>query len=175
MNVAFGSGPIKPFKLNLPSGGHQYNLYGVTMQGPPDTLEISYTLPGGRKCFFRHTISPGQYTYPCTNWPSQKPGKATGIGSNTLAEAERIQTGMIVYPNPANQSVTINYNYGEQNDSRRRIVVYDMIGRKMKEIPVTGYNDSHRLDVASWTQGVYILRMEENGSAVHTMRVTITH
>lgn len=173
VNVAFGSGPIKPVKLNLPSGAHQYNLYGVTMQGPPDTLEISYTLPGGRKCFFRQHISPGQYTYPCSNWPSQKPGKTTAIGKNNLGE--EVQTGMLVFPNPANQSVTINYNYGAANESRRRIMVYDITGRRVMETPVTEHSASHQLDVSNWTQGVYVVRMEEDGRAVHTARITITH
>lgn len=177
VTIGLGSGPIIPFKLTVPSGSNMYNLYAVTMQGPPDTIEVSFSTPGGTRCFERIFVDPSNYTYPCS-WPSQRPGKgedSTGYDNPPLSDANKLNTGMLAYPNPASHSLTINYNYGIENDNSRRIVIYDMVGRRIASLPVNTFNSSEKLDVASWAQGVYVVRMEENGKAVHTLRVTITH
>ncbi|MEB2778125.1 T9SS type A sorting domain-containing protein [Algoriphagus sp. D3-2-R+10] len=86
-----------------------------------------------------------------------------------------METAILVFPNPANQTMTINYNYGQANDGRRRITVHDIMGRKIAEAPESSYNASHSLNLANWAQGIYVVRMEENGRMVHTVQVTVTH
>lgn len=176
VNVALGSGPAIPFKLNLPSGSHMFNLYAVTMQGPPDTIEVSYIMKGGQKCFQRVFVDPSKYTYPCTGWPSQKPGKGQNDEvAGALTDNKKRNTGMVLYPNPANESLTVNYRYRTDNVQNKRLIVNDLLGRKVAEVPLSNLTGSHKLNVAQWTQGVYIVRMEENGATIHTARITITH
>ncbi|MBS1773412.1 MAG: T9SS type A sorting domain-containing protein [Bacteroidetes bacterium] len=164
--VGLDVGPAIPFMVSLPPGSSMLN-FNVTAMSMPTYVEVSYTLPGGIKCFQRAAIDP-IFTYPCTGWPQQK---TTGVGNTANNE---IPTGMVVYPNPASHTMQVGYNYGIKADAQRSIAVYDMMGRKLSNTLVSSYNGTAVLDVAGWAQGVYIVRMEENGKAVHTQRVTVT-
>lgn len=175
VTVGLGSGPVKPFKITLPPGNHIYNIYAVSMQGPPDTIEVSYRLSDGSTCYQRIEVDPSRYTYPCTGWPSQRPGAdEVNNEDRSLLTDPKYHSGMVLYPNPATQMLNIHYNYGTEG-SDRRIVVYDVMGRMVSDIAVSAQSDTYKLDVGNWAQGVYIVRMLDEGKALHTARVTVTH
>lgn len=85
-----------------------------------------------------------------------------------------VATGMLVYPNPAEQTVHVNYHFSRE-EAQKRIAVYDMTGSRVAEYLVPQAHGSHSIQVVEWTAGVYILRMEEDGQAIHTQKLTIRH
>ena len=65
-----------------------------------------------------------------------------------------------VYPNPANNLVTIRFSEALQ-DKPLSWVVTDMMGRKM--LSKSDVNSSSTIDVSRWPSGVYFIRMEQDG------------
>jgi poly(3-hydroxybutyrate) depolymerase len=65
-----------------------------------------------------------------------------------------------VYPNPANDIVTIRFSEALQ-DKPLSWVVTDMMGRKM--LSKSDVNSSSTIDVSQWPLGVYFIRMEQDG------------
>ena len=65
-----------------------------------------------------------------------------------------------VYPNPANNLVTIRFSEALQ-DKPLSWVVTDMMGRKM--LSENNVNSSSTIDVSQWPLGVYFIRMEQDG------------
>ena len=65
-----------------------------------------------------------------------------------------------VYPNPANDRVTIRVSEASQ-DKPSSWEVTDMMGRKM--LSGSNVNSSSGIDVSRWPSGVYFIRMEQDG------------
>ncbi|MEO6831091.1 MAG: T9SS type A sorting domain-containing protein, partial [Chitinophagaceae bacterium] len=86
-------------------------------------------------------------------------------------------TGMMVYPNPAQHTMNVNYNYGKNvaTDGARRIVVYDLTGKAVITQAVNDATGTMSIPVDALAGAVYMVRMEQNGRAVQIQRVSITH
>ena len=82
---------------------------------------------------------------------------------------------MIVYPNPAGNTVHVNYNYGQAGDGARQIVIYDIMGRKIANEVVNDIAGTVDIQLNDIVAGSYIVRMEENGKAIHTDHLSVTH
>ena len=62
-----------------------------------------------------------------------------------------MQLPLHVFPNPANETVTVNTNCGET----QTLTILNIDGRKVAEIPVTTQTN---INIGDWPRGVYILR-----------------
>lgn len=76
----------------------------------------------------------------------------------SIPEMEELE--IQVYPNPANNLVTIRFSEALQ-DKPLSWVVTDMMGRKM--LSKSDVNSSSTIDVSRWPSGVYFIRMEQDG------------
>ena len=76
----------------------------------------------------------------------------------SIPEMEELE--IQVYPNPANNLVTIRFSEALQ-DKPLSWVVTDMMGRKM--LSKSDVNSSSTIDVSRWPSGVYFIRMEQEG------------
>ena len=86
-----------------------------------------------------------------------------------VTEAELLPT----YPNPARSQATVRYAVPNPQDVR--IVLYDMLGRRVRTVvdtQATGRTEQP-IDVSRLASGTYFLRMRTNGGIVDTQRVTI--
>ncbi|MBR2959061.1 MAG: S8 family peptidase [Bacteroidales bacterium] len=68
-----------------------------------------------------------------------------------IQAAEEMQLPLHVFPNPANETVTVNTNCGET----QTLTILNIDGRKVAEIPVTTQTN---INIGDWPRGVYILR-----------------
>jgi hypothetical protein len=167
--IGLGNGPAVPYSMYIPAGLQTVVMNVTMMMNPPTTIEMSFA-SGTKKCHEKVSVSP---TYPCTGWPQEKPGGGNGKDDEALKREPMLSTGMLVFPNPATQAVSVNYHFG--TGAEKRLVVYDLSGRRVASVPVTEAHGSHTLQVESWIPGIYLVRMEENGKAIHTQRLTISH
>lgn len=79
-------------------------------------------------------------------------GNTTGINEN------KVQTnGLRVYPNPASNSVTVEWNKELQVQS---LAVFDYLGREVLNKQLNNNTHSLQLDVSAFTQGVYFLQLQ---------------
>ena len=70
----------------------------------------------------------------------------------SINQAEEQRLPIHVYPNPANQQVTINTGCGE----RQTLQIYSINGRCLAEQPI---DTEATIDLGGWSQGIYIVRV----------------
>lgn len=69
-----------------------------------------------------------------------------------------------IYPNPAQEQVTVSYNI----DSPADLQIFDIAGRQVETVTLTPYSNQTTLSVAHYRPGVYICRL--NG---HSMKFVV--
>lgn len=87
-----------------------------------------------------------------------------GITANTTEKQE-----ISVYPNPASTVLTIA---GATADNVMEVHITDVLGKTVCSETVTG---TKKLDVSEYKNGVYLVSINEKGSAVQTRRVVVKH
>ena len=128
-----------------------------------------------------HTYTANGTFHPCAT-------VYTNCGSNTYCDTITVNhalnivqynsiepSSMQVYPNPAQQSVTISYNFGSAATTDKQIAIYDMYGRIIAQQPYANASGSWILQLNNLAAGSYLVRMEENGHTVQVQHLTITH
>jgi hypothetical protein len=83
---------------------------------------------------------------------------------DTLTTANTLKTkqqNMLLYPNPAKESITINLS---ENNNNKEITIYDIYGRKLKQIKyvIASNSEAISINVSNLQSGVYILKVGEN-------------
>ena len=76
----------------------------------------------------------------------------------SISETEELK--IQVYPNPANDLLTIRFSEALQ-DKPLSLVVMDMMGRKM--LSENNVNPLSIIDVSQWPSGVYFMQVEQDG------------
>lgn len=96
-------------------------------------------------------------------------GIATGI------EEEKLASGTIssAYPNPAGSVASIKYDMN-QYAQKAKLTVYDMLGKKMKEMELNEKQGIIKLDVSEFNPGVYFYAFVINDKAVATKKLIVS-
>lgn len=76
-------------------------------------------------------------------------------------------------PNPAVSTFSMQYQLGAKT-SNAQVVIYNMLGEKIKETPLTEEDGSVKIDVSTMQQGIYFCSLTIDGKAVATRRVIVT-
>lgn len=92
----------------------------------------------------------------------------TGIQPNTILPVTLSNAS----PNPA--STTFNLNYQLGNAHAGQLVMYNMLGEKVREMMLTESLGTAKVDVSTLTQGVYFCSLTIDGKAVATRRIAVT-
>ena len=170
--VGMSIGPVVPFSVTVPgSTTSTFSFHFTTLEVPPPptgTLWVRYYLPGGQECYDNFVLK-----IPHCSWLPER--NASDIGNTAIDNNTIVATGMIVYPNPAGNTVHVNYNYGQAGDGARQIVIYDIMGRKIANEVVNDIAGTVDIQLNDIVAGSYIVRMEENGKAIHTDHLSVTH
>jgi PKD repeat protein len=167
-------GPAIPFNIAIPPGGAPYTLFFTTLTNPPPgttLLTAIYNYPGALHACYDTLRVP--IPYPC-GWPLER--RITNNPKNgSLPEMSKSPSGMVVYPNPANDMVSVNYVYGSSCNCDRRIVLYDILGKRLASNDVKDLTGTVSFPTNQLIPGSYIIRMEENGMPIETGHVSILH
>ena len=89
--------------------------------------------------------------------------------SNTVLLTTKNSGGFIVFPNPANSSVTIT---APSNTDKAQVILYDVAGRQLTSINLNGV--AEEINTSSLPNGTYLLKMINNG-AVTTQKIIVMH
>jgi hypothetical protein len=170
-------GPIAPFSGMLDSAGLQppMTLTFTTLLLPAPltvTVDVSYTLPDGSKCFQQETVP-----LPHCGWITERLASTLADSSNNkgLNLQSLINSALIVFPNPASGEVTISYDYGTESFKERSLAIYDVMGRKIENIEPQDVHGKWILNAKNWGSGIYIIRMEADGTVLQTQRLVVPH
>lgn len=94
-------------------------------------------------------------------------GNSLGVNDVVAAPALSMQ------PNPANQSVLLNFGTASGNNDR--VVVCDALGAQVLSEPVLAGQRNTTLSTAALRSGVYFVSILRSGAAVSTQRLAVTH
>ncbi len=80
------------------------------------------------------------------------------VGINDIV----LETGIVMYPNPGSNNVTIANSTSIKLDE---LAIYDVSGRLMNTIDLRDMQQERTIDVANLTPGVYMLRIQGEGAS----------
>lgn len=79
--------------------------------------------------------------------------------------------GLAVFPNPARSSAFVQL--GELGGKPGAVNLTDQQGRVVWQSRLEVLSDLHRLDLSNYTAGMYYLRVQPDGEAMQTLKVTV--
>jgi hypothetical protein len=95
--------------------------------------------------------------------------KASATGVNEIAPASGILSG--AYPNPASTIVSVKYDIS--NAEEGKIIVYNMLGKAVKEMELTDKEGVAKINVADLNAGIYFYTLVVNDKAVATKKLIV--
>ncbi|OFX22839.1 MAG: hypothetical protein A2041_10080 [Bacteroidetes bacterium GWA2_31_9b] len=89
-------------------------------------------------------------------------------GINDIKDQYQISSA---YPNPATSVVYFNYTISGNTDGK--IIIYDIVGKKVKELITDKNSTQARADISQLNPGLYLWTFEVNGISVKTEKLLI--
>jgi hypothetical protein len=145
-----------PEGIVLSCGNEPYgNLYMDYMDFTNDIGMRLFTY--GQRDRMRTLFAPGGFRYPLLS--STVP---VAVTDSAAASAEAPAGAIAIFPNPAVSGATIQLT--DPSYVGGLLEVYDQFGRQVLTMRITSMQ--LRLDVSSWSAGMYFIRMNGGGKAV---------
>lgn len=94
-----------------------------------------------------------------------------GINSFVFSKSSR----STVFPNPATSFFSINYHLDNSNVQDGKLMLYNVIGDRVKEIAIVEMDGTMCVDVSTLEPGIYFCALETNGKIITTQRLVVTH
>lgn len=172
-------------QLNTPTAYSTYCTC-INCYPPATTMSVLFTLVPGESCdliadyFPDSTGGTGQVRYTILNQNNPADSATvdfiynstpTGINSNVFEKASVSNPA----PNPASSVFVINYKLGSTTSVGAKMVVYNMLGDRVKEQSIEENDGTIRMDVSTFNQGIYICSLESEGKTLVTRRLVVTH
>ncbi len=97
------------------------------------------------------------------------------VASTAGIEENQMASGNVsmAYPNPASSVASIKYDMNEFS-SKGRIVFYDMLGKKMKDLVLTDKQGVAKIDVSDLTPGIYFYSFIVNDKVMATKKLIVS-
>ncbi len=172
-------------QLNTPTAYSTYCTC-INCYPPATTMSVLFTLVPGESCdliadyFPDSTAGTGQVRYTILNQNNLADSATvdfiynstpTGINSNVFEKASVSNPA----PNPTSSVFAINYKLGSTTSVGAKMVVYNMLGDRVKEQSIEENDGTIRMDVSTFNQGIYICSLESEGKTLVTRRLVVTH
>ncbi len=87
------------------------------------------------------------------------------LGDMSLAKA---------YPNPVNDMLTVDYRL-PVSFNRADLIFYNINGKEMASIPLSGQEIQTRVSTLNWPDGTYVLQMLVDGRRVLSQKIIVVH
>lgn len=151
---------------------------GTQLSNGADTI-----LAGATDQTFKATVRPmGSYGYTAIHYrlfDTDNPADSVGFDlawDFTTSLGENAQQFGFSKPqqNPADAFTVFNYNL-QTADQGDRLIVFNMLGSKVKTIDIPGKSGAIVLNTAELKAGVYMVSYVSNGKAKDTSRLVVSH
>lgn len=106
--------------------------------------------------------------------PHEKKGRAIANTRRSLKELETLSKNRLlkVYPNPAKDHVTFEYDVRGRNNVI--LIVTNTTGQKIKEVPLDSQRNKIEWDTGLTPSGVYLYELKENNNTIDIGKIVIT-
>ncbi len=106
-----------------------------------------------------------------------KPAINTGGSSKRQNTLENVAFPSIVgfSPNPANQQLQIHLSNSIEGETKvSSLVFYDLTGRQVKDIQLTGENNPSAIDVSQWANGIYLVLVKSEDKVIERHKIVVS-
>lgn len=181
---------------SLPAGSLVYFCTGIqcyspnssvtwTPGGAPGTIAANSTLPNGPGTYgvsahYDDSLATQNVTVLYRVYNTAVAGDTAFVTIHYIAAATGIEenkpaSGTIsaAYPNPAISVASVKYDMNEYA-SKGKLAVYDMLGKKVKEIELNEKQGIVKMDVSEFNPGIYFYAFLINDKAVATKKLIVS-
>src|SRR5690554_1075957 len=81
----------------------------------------------------------------------------------TVVEEEKIEPEVTLYPNPANETITVDFGHYFVNP---KVEIYNLEGRLIEIVETKSDNSEVTIDVSGFSHGVYLLRVNDKERSI---------
>lgn len=129
-----------------------YSPYGIT-----GTTKVKYT--------FYNVSNPDDHVAVIVNYDASDP--------NAIAVSQKQFTLSKAYPNPANNTVSVDYDLRDVPNAR--IAFYNLLGSKVKEIELTKSMGTLTISTSDFIEGIYFYSLLIDNDATQTQKLIVKH
>lgn len=132
--------------------------------------------------FSGHILTPGdgiendcylEYTFfDASNYSDSLRVRMWFVAENSVSVDENSTKISGVFPNPANNFVTVNYTNSGADEAS--FVIINMVGQVVKSTPLESINASQRIDISGLKSGVYFYSLQVNGQILEAKRLVVS-
>ena len=173
-----------------PIGSVQTVAWNVafTNQAPTNVTALNVLLSADGGQTFPTTIAEnvpntGVYSFTVPNFPTETARLRIVDGANTIFDVNDIdfsivdftstrnrkaENSIVLFPNPAGNSITIN-----SQAAINRVSIYDVCGREVFQEKLNVNNSSISLNIASISNGVYFVRVFSNSGIIGEEKIIV--
>jgi uncharacterized delta-60 repeat protein len=118
--------------------------------------------PDGKFIVAGYSALSGAGNFAIMRWKPTVIIPPTGINETTNEE-----TTLVVYPNPAIETLTVNI---KGTNTQENIVIEDLLGRKMMEAKIPANSKELKMNIAGFSSGVYVLKLQNEQGNVRAIK-----
>ncbi len=157
----------------------------TTADGVPYTKQYTYTLPAGWNdsriklvALVQHYNVTNKYDREILNameFDLNSSGNTGGVVSSIVENSGNALQTAGLYPNPANDFVTVEYSLNKEADFSME--VYNLVGEVTTTFPHANLGEGNyttRLNTSDYTNGIYFIVLKENGKSVQTLKFVVS-
>lgn len=146
---------VAPTTVSVPPGEHPYTFTVIAnngFSGGAVNFIINGTNPQDNVCTYQF----GAEFKDCRSNKSDSPTATVGVAKT----AEGFTTQMMLYPNPAQNNVNVQF---ECQTDTASIAVYDLTGKQLSTQAVNSKKGIVNINLSTFAAGIYVVVLKENG------------
>lgn len=112
----------------------------------------------------------GQYGNGTVGNPVYVPTLMTGLCATLSTDEFEQENVFTMYPNPAKDVVTLDYNL---TDTNATVTIFDVTGRLVHEMALNSVSGTNELNVSSYPAGVYLVLVKQGAAVVFSSKLVV--
>ena len=112
----------------------------------------------------------GQYGNGTVGNPVYVPTLMTGLCATLSTDEFQQENVFTMYPNPAKDLVTLDYNLTVTNAT---VSIYDVTGRLIHDVALNSFSGTNELHVSSYPAGVYLVLVKQGAEVVSSSKLVV--
>lgn len=112
----------------------------------------------------------GQYGNGTVGNPVYVPTLMTGLCATLSATEFQQENVFTMYPNPAKDLVTLDYNLTVTNAT---VSIYDVTGRLIHDVALNSFSGTNELHVSAYPAGVYLVLVKQGAEVVSSSKLVV--
>jgi alpha-tubulin suppressor-like RCC1 family protein len=112
----------------------------------------------------------GQYGNGTVGNPVYVPTQMTGLCATLSTDEFQQENVFTMYPNPAKDVVTLDYNL---TDTNATVTIFDVTGRLVHEMALNSVSGTNELNVSAYPAGVYLVLVKQGAEVVSSSKLVV--